>query len=322
MADEGGLGVAVLAYGGGGEFRPLIASLEAEGVPASAIVLVHNQAAPGEAPPGAPEGVEVIATGANPGYAGGMNVGVRRQLQRGAEQILVLTHDARLHPGALAALRGALAAQPGYGILGPALVLAGTDTPFSFGGVTDAWGANSHRKALPDVEFVRDVRTNSTCVVPCDWVDGGTMLVRRQVFERVGEFDERFWGYCEEADLCLRARRAGFEVGVVPEARADQEPGMGKRVGAWAYLITRNGIEYAGRAAGRRGVFGTTGQALMVLALNLARAALRRTHLRGGSAEEPWALAVGTWRGIVDRLRGRWGAPPPDLPGLGDVRSD
>ncbi|HSS32209.1 MAG TPA: glycosyltransferase family 2 protein [Solirubrobacterales bacterium] len=312
MADEGGLGIAVLAYGGGGEFRPLIASLEAEGVPASAIVLVHNQAAPGEAPPGAPEGVEVIATGANPGYAGGMNVGVRRQLERGVEQILVLTHDARLHPGALAALRSAAASAPRFGILGPALVLAGTDVPFSFGGFTDAGGANSHRKELP---------AGGGEVLACDWVDGGTMLVQRQVFERVGEFDERFWGYCEEADLCLRARRAGFEVGVVPAARADQEPGMGKRIGAWAYLITRNGIEYAGRARGLRGVVTSTLRALRVLALNLLRAGLRRTHLRPGSAAEPWALAVGTWRGIVDRFRGNWGAPPSDLPGLGDLRN-
>jgi N-acetylglucosaminyl-diphospho-decaprenol L-rhamnosyltransferase len=310
VANEEGLGVAVLAYGSGGEFRALIESLAAEGVPASAIVLVHNQAAPGEAPPSAPEGVEVVPTGANPGYAGGMNVGVRRLLERDVEQVLVLTHDARLRPGALAALRGAFAAQPRFGIVGPALVLPGTDVPYSFGGVTDAGGGNSHRKELPH---------DAGEVVACDWVDGGTLLARRQVFERVGVFDERFWGYCEEADLCLRARTAGFDVGVVPAAYADQDSGMGKRIGAWAYLITRNGIEYAKRARGMRGLVTVTMRSLWLVALNLLRAGLRRIHLRGGSPDEPWALAVGTWRGVVDRFRGRWGAPPADLPGIGDV---
>ncbi len=312
MANEDRLGASVLAYGGGGEFRALIDSLAAEGVAASSIVLVHNQAAPGEAPPSAPEGVEVVATGANLGYAGGMNAGVRRLLERGAEQILVLTHDARLHPGALAALRGAAASHPGFGILGPALVLTGTDVPYSFGGLTDAGGATSHLKELP---------AGAGEVLACDWVDGGTMLVRRQVFERVGEFDERFWGYCEEADLCLRAAGAGFEVGVVPAAKADQESGMGKRIGAWAYLITRNGIEYAGRARGRRGLVTITLRSLSIIALNLLRAGLRRAHLRPGSPDEPWALAVGTWRGGVDRFRGRWGPPPADLPGMGDLRN-
>jgi GT2 family glycosyltransferase len=158
-------------------------------------------------------------------------------------------------------------------------------------------------------------------ILACDWVDGGTMLVRRQIFERVGDFDERFWGYCEEADLCLRARNAGFEVGIVAAAKADQESGMGKRIGAWAYLITRNGIEYAGRARGVRGVATITLRSLSIVALNLLRAGLRRARLRPGSAEEPWALAVGTWRGAVDRFRGRWGPPPADLPGMGDLRN-
>jgi GT2 family glycosyltransferase len=312
VGNEDGLGVTVLAYGGGGEFRALIDSLQAEGVDATAIVLVHNQAAPGEAPPSAPDGVEVVPTGANLGYAGGMNVGVRRLLERGAEQLLVLTHDARLRPGALVALRGAAASQPAFGILGPALVLTGTDDPYSFGGVTDSGGATSHLKQLP---------AGAGEVLACDWVDGGTMLVRRQVFERVGEFDERFWGYCEEADLCLRARKAGFEVGVVAAARADQESGMGKRIGAWAYLTTRNGIEYAGRARGARGVATITLRSLTIVALNLIRAGLRRARLRPGGPAEPWALAIGTWRGAIDRFRGHWGPPPADLPGMGDLRN-
>lgn len=309
MANEG-LGVAVLAYGGGGEFAALIESLRGEGVGPEQIVLVHNAAAPGEAPPEAPAGVEVVATGGNPGYAGGMNAGVERLLARGCEELLLLTHDARLRPGALATLRGALADQPSYGVLAPALLVTGSEVPYSFGGVTDRDGATSHRKEPPAGE---------PQVVDADWVDGGTMLVRRAVFERVGSFDARFWGYVEEADLCLRARRAGFGVGVVPAARADQDSGAGKRPGAWAYLITRNGIEYAGRVAGRRGVAVSTGRALRIVATNLLRAALRRFGIRPGDPAEPWALAVGTARGVADRFRGRWGPPPPGLPGIGDV---
>jgi GT2 family glycosyltransferase len=252
----------------------------------------------------------VLPTGRNLGYAGGMNVGVSRLLERGAEQILLLTHDARLRPGALEALQAALAAQPRFGVLAPALVLSGTEVPFSFGGVTGPSGANSHRKAEPASE---------DGIAACDWVDGGTMLVRREVFERVGSFDERFWGYCEEADLCLRARRAGFAVGVVLGARADQEPGASKRLGAWAYLMTRNGIEYARRAAGLRGLLAMTASSAWIVALNLLRTGLRALRLRGGSPAEPWALAVGTARGALDRFRGHWGPPPPGLPGMGDL---
>jgi N-acetylglucosaminyl-diphospho-decaprenol L-rhamnosyltransferase len=304
------LGVLVLAYGAGREHDALLDSLAAEGVAAASILVVHNEATPGEAAPPVPAGVELARTGANLGYAGGMNFGLDLLLPRGYESILLLTHDARLRPGALAALRGARERSPRFGILGPALLLTGTETPFSFGGVTDREGANAHLKEAPPT---------SDGIAACDWVDGGSMLIGREVLERVGDFDARYWGYCEEADLCLRARRAGFAVGVVVAAQADQAPGAAKRPGAWAYLTTRNGIEYAERAVGARGLVAITARSALIVAINLARVALRRTGLREGSPAEPWALAVGTARGAVDRFRGRWGPPPADLPGLGDL---
>jgi N-acetylglucosaminyl-diphospho-decaprenol L-rhamnosyltransferase len=304
------LGVVVLAYGGGGEFDPLIDSLLAEGVPAASVLVVHNPAKPGEVAPGAPAGCEVVQTARNLGYAGGMNVGVEHLLGRGVGLALLLTHDARLRPGSLETLLAAAAAHPRFGVLAPALVLTGTETPYSFGGRTSVSGANSHRKEPP---------SGGEDVLPSDWVDGGTMLVKREVFERVGDFDERFWGYCEEADLCLRARRAGFSVGVVPAARADQAPGASKRLGAWAYLMSRNGIEYGRRAAGLRGLAARTAAAFWLVAVSLLRTTLRSLRLRPGVPAEPWALAVGTARGAVDRYRGRWGPPPPNLPGMGDL---
>jgi GT2 family glycosyltransferase len=306
------LGVAVLAYGDGGEFEPLIESLLAEGVPSTSILVVHNPARPGEAAPAVAPGCELIQTGRNLGYAGGMNVGVARLLERGAELLLLLTHDARLRRGALERLLAATALHSELGLIAPVLLLAGTETPYSFGGRTSASGGNSHRKEAPGGQATQDV-------LPCDWVDGGTMLVRREVFERVGDFDERFWGYCEEADLCLRARRGGFLVGVVASARADQSPGATKRLGAWAYLMSRNGIEYGRRAAGARGLVARTAAALWLVAFSLLRTALRGLRLRPGPAAEPWALAVGTARGAIDRYRGRWGPPPPNLPGMGDL---
>jgi N-acetylglucosaminyl-diphospho-decaprenol L-rhamnosyltransferase len=306
-----GLEAVVLAYGAGGRFEAVVAALRAEGLPAESILVVHNPAEPGEAPPPPPPGCRSLAAGRNLGYAGGMNLGIAAALERDPERLLLLTHDARLHPGALAALLAAARAEPGFGVLGPALVLAGTGTPFSFGGVTRASGTNAHRRESP--------ATAGSGVAACDWVDGGTMLISRPALERAGSFDERFWGYCEEADLCLRVRRAGFGAGVVPAALADQEPGGAKRPGAWSYLLTRNGAEYARRAVGRRGAATICLRACGFVAFDLLRCAGRA--LRRRDRAEPWATAVGTARGVLDFLRGRWGPPPPDLPGMGDLHN-
>lgn len=301
----------VLSYGAGGEYKPLLASLAAEGMPPQRVLVVHNPAAADEPDPALPPGYELLRASHNRGYAGGMNLGIERQLERGCELLLLLTHDARLHPGALAALLEAARAQPDFGLLGPALVFADTGEPFSFGGLSCTAGGVAHRGARPEGE---------DGIAACDWVDGGTVLIRAAVLERVGRFDERFWSYCEESELCLRARRAGFRVGVVLAAVADQAPGGPGRPGPWSYLMTRNGIAYAWRAAGLAGLARASGKAVFEVLLELARVAARGLRLRRGSPAEPWALAVGTARGLLDFYRRRWG-PPPLLPGSGDVRN-
>ncbi|MBI4832330.1 MAG: glycosyltransferase family 2 protein, partial [Candidatus Lindowbacteria bacterium] len=52
-----------------------------------------------------------------------------------------------------------------------------------------------------------------------DMVSGCALMIRREVFERIGQFDERFFCYFEEADLCFRARKAGYKVIAVPQSK-------------------------------------------------------------------------------------------------------
>jgi glycosyltransferase involved in cell wall biosynthesis/GT2 family glycosyltransferase len=306
---EASLRVVVLTYGTGAEHVPLLDSLLAEGLAADRVLVVHNPASPEEPDPALPAGCELLRASHNLGYAGGMNLGIERQLQRGGELLLLLTHDARLRPGALALLLEAAAAHERFGVLAPALLFTGTEAPFSFGGLTRANGTTWHRTERPPSE---------DGIAPCDWVDGGTMLLRAAALELTGGFDERFWSYGEEADLCLRVKRAGFEVGVVCDALADQSPGGPNRPGPWSYLMTRNGAAYAKRAAGRYGAAFVTVRAGYEASTELARAAVRALRLRRGSVADPWATAVGTLRGALDYHRRRWG-PPPSLPGAGDV---
>lgn len=307
-----GLGAVVLTHGEGDQHTALLEALLAAGIPPAAIVLVHNPTAPGQAPPQAPGGIEVLQSPRNVGYATGMNLGLATQLRRGAELLLILTHDTLFRGDGLKTLVETARANPGYGVLGPALVLAGGDVPFSYGGVVSASGASSHLKERPAAQ---------DGIAACDWADGGTLAVRAEVFERVGSFDERFWGYCEESDLCLRVRRAGLGVGVVLGSVAEQEPGAPKRLGVWSYLLTRNGAEFARRAVGLRGAVAALLRAAGSVAFNLARVPLRLVRRRPGGPREPWLLAVGTARGALDFLRRRWGPPPRNLPGMGDVEN-
>jgi N-acetylglucosaminyl-diphospho-decaprenol L-rhamnosyltransferase len=300
------LGAVVLAYGAGGEYRRVLDSLSEQEVAIARTIVVHNPSAPGERLPDPPAGCETIEASHNLGYAAGMNLGIERLLEEPPELVLVLTHDAALRAEALRRL--VAAAEPRFGVLGPALVFAGSQRPFSFGGTATPTGALGHRSRRP----------KEGPVAACAWVDGGTMLIRSEALSETGGFDERLWSYCEDADLCLRIRRAGFDVGVVVDAVAEQAPGAAKRPGPWAYLRARNGLAYAQRLAGARGVLAGLLRWGSLAASELARTLVRLTPLRPGDPAATWPVAVGTLRGIADFLRGRWGSPPP-LRGGGDL---
>ncbi len=140
------------------------------------------------------------------------------------------------------------------------------------------------------------------------------------MLDRVGTFDERFWGYCEESDLCLRARRAGWRVGVVLDAVAEQEPGGAEPAGGLELSPhPQRGRVRAARGRARGAPSPPSCAPPGTVALSLARVLLRTVRHRPGGPREPWLLAVGTARGAFDFLRGRWGPPPANLPGMGDV---
>ncbi len=296
------IGIVILAYGAGDLHLALLAALLDEGAAPEALVVVHNPASPADRPGGVP-GVALIRNRRNLGYAGAMNIGIRHQLARGARQVLLLTHDTRPRPGALAALARAAARAPEFGVLGPVLLFAGSERVFSYGGRTAADGSVGHVLDPPPGP-----------VAACDWIDGSAMLLRADAIERVGLLDDRFFMYFEETDLCLRMQRGGWSVGVAVDALAEQEPGRGRRIGAFTYLMTRNGTEYARSAAGLRGVAAAVQRVLLETLPHLG-AVVRRS----AAAAESRVVLAAMWLGLLDFARRRFGPPPARLAGLGDV---
>lgn len=304
------LGVVVLVYGSCDEHLPLLVALLEQGVAPTSIVIVHNPRVTTE--PAVAFGhsdVDVIRARTNRGYAAGMNLGIRHHLQRGASDLLLLTQDLRLSAGSVTALLEASDKAPDFGVLGPSMWWRGEGRPFSYGGIASRGGVVGHLDSRPP--------SGPHGIAECDWIDGAAMLVRSEALRVVGLLDERFFMYFEETDLCLRAAKAGWRIGVVLDARAEQIPGAGKRPGAYRYLLTRNGLAYARDLAGARGLAATFARRIGDgIELIMVRHNARLSPAVRSLARVEFAA---TWRGVVDYLLGRWGPPPPGLPGLGDV---
>jgi len=301
------LGVVVLTHADGAPSAELVTQLAAQGVTGDAVVLVHNGAAVNGC---THPGVHAIHPGRNLGYSAGMNVGIRHLLANNASHVLVLTHDVRLAAGTISRLGTAAAGAPTFGILAPELFRRPGE-PFSYGGVVEPGGRVRHLK--------RPAVAGTTRIGECDWADGAALLLNRRMLEQVGLFEERFFIYCEDADLALRGTQWGWRVGTVRDAVAFQAPGKRQRPGAYAYLMTRNGLDYRRRVAGTRGIAAGVYREARV-GTRLARLAVvpgGPASTRRSAREELLARAWGMTHFVV----GRWGPPPRRLPGLGDVDS-
>jgi len=155
---------------------------------------------------------EIIQMGENVGYVRAMNTGIRRALAAGAEYLLLINNDAVVRRGALPTMLSYLESNPSVGIVGPKILYHGTNIIWYGGGRYSAtWGYSTH----PGM----DSPDSGDCTdTPTDFVTGCIMLVRAEVFDRIGLLDESFWMYVEDLDLCLRARDAGLEVVYLPSA--------------------------------------------------------------------------------------------------------
>lgn len=179
-------------------------------------------------------GVCIIPTGRNFGYASGANVALRHWLGETDHEFSVIgAHDLHVEPGALLALLKVAQERPDFGVLGPVLT-----APFSSaGGVWTKKGAYQ----LP----LDESPTGQFWEV--DWISGTCMLLRRACAESVGFFDERLGSYCEDVDWCLRAKDAGWRVGVVGDAAV---LGLGSSSGHAGALIAANTIRLLRKRAG------------------------------------------------------------------------
>lgn len=161
----------------------------------------------------------------NLGFTGGNNRLIRDALAAGTapEYFLLLNPDTVVHPRALGALVGFMDAHPGAGIAGSLLLSPAGEvqaSPFRFIGVASE--LDRGMRLGPVSRLLRPwAVTMPTPSAPCavDWVSGASMIVRRSMLDQVGLLDEGLFTYFDDIDLCLRARRAGWETWFVPESR-------------------------------------------------------------------------------------------------------
>lgn len=291
-----GVAVVIVSFNTREHLRACLQHVLAEG--ASRVVVADNGSTDGSVEMVGSEftTVELDLDRSNPGYGAAANRGI---LRCDVEHVLLLNSDTRIGPGSLAALGAYLDAHPRAGVVGPRLsnedgTLQRSTFPFPAPLrpplLNDPLARAIARIPVARERYLATWSHTTPRVVP--YVIGAALAIRRAAFDEVGGFDESYFMYAEEVDLCWRLHASGWETHFAPVAdvvhvgRAStmqQRPAMLERsVLSTIHFYRRH---YSGRQL-RRALMAMRGALALRLLRDRARHALTTDTTRRGQLAE------------------------------------
>lgn len=277
----------VVHYRGLDDTLACVASLR-EHAPAATVFVIDNASPDGSGRElarrvGGDPGVEVLAMAQNLGFGGGCNRGIDAALARvpGLAHVLLLNPDARLHAGTLAGLLATASRHPDAGIVGCRIVDERGCLWFGHGRFPRWTLSRFHCKPPAGTEHATG------------FVSGALMLLDAGLLRAGLRFDERFFLYGEDADLCRRVQQQGRSLWVTQAVTATHRGGgsqrgervLGELTAAQLYWMTRSKVLLAARhlRPQERIVFAFVAAVLKPLAglLRFRRAGFLRPYFAG-----------------------------------------
>lgn len=238
--------VVVLNWNGWRDTQACIASLQSSNYPNFDLIVVDNGSTDGSQnhieayfP-----SINVLQTGANLGFGGGCNAGIRQALEQRFDYVWLINSDATVDANALTELVRVADDQALVGAVGS--VLYDADQPEQIqlwgGGKVYLWAGFSRHQTSP---------------AQLDFVSGASILIRREALEQVGLFDDQtFFMYWEDSDLGFRLRQAGWQLAVAEKSRVWHKlsASLGKGSCQLDTYFTRSGVRFLRRYARVPGV--------------------------------------------------------------------
>jgi N-acetylglucosaminyl-diphospho-decaprenol L-rhamnosyltransferase len=245
--------VVVVAYNSNATLRACVAPLAAD--PSIHVTVVDNRSPddPAHALDGQP--VTLIRADRNGGFGSGCNLGARGGR---AAWILFVNPDAVIGVAALQQLVAMGESDTTIGLVGPRIVDPDGTLDWTrrrFGRLRSSYAQAFYlHRVLPRATWTDEVERDPDVYEhdgPAEWLSGACMLVRRSAFEAVGGFDEGFFMYCEDMDLCRRLRYDGYEIRFAAHAVARHVGGTSAPRAQLRPVLAASRVRYARKHDGR-----------------------------------------------------------------------
>ncbi len=228
-------------------------------------------------PAGKISNLKFIQNEKNLGFSGGHNVAIRYALKNGADYIIILNNDTYVHENFLIELLKVAKDNDESGILSPKIYFA---PGFEYhkeryskndlgkvlwyaGGKMDWANVIAHHRGVDEVDVGQFDRTEQT-----ELATGCCMLIKREVLDKIGVLDDRYFLYYEDADLCMRAKNKGYKILYAPKSvmwhkNAGSTGGSGSVL--QDYYITRNRLLFGFNFSPIRSKFALFRESLFLL---------------------------------------------------------
>ncbi len=264
----------VVNWNGADDTLACLAALEAQTLPQDLAVFVVDNGSTDDSrdrigaylasrPADAPVRMRLIEAGANLGFAGGNNAGIRAAAELEPEFVWLLNNDTVAPPMTLDLLLRAAEATPEAGVIGSVLYYAHAPE------TVQAWGGGH---ILPSIAYATHY-TAPHILRANDYMTFASVLLRVTLLQEIGLLDDRYFMYYEDAEFCLRAQRAGWGMAVAFATAVLHKEGGSRGRGRSLRLeeaVAESGVRLS-REYGRFGLLG----AACFLALRSGKRALR-----------------------------------------------
>ncbi len=248
-----GWSAVVVNYNAGRHLAPCVGSLLADdSAGAVEVVVVDNASTDDSLSTLAGFDVSIVHSGSNLGYAAAANLGIAAT--RGPV-VAVINPDTLLAPGSAGAVFARLAIEPDLGAVGPRISNPDGSTYPSARrdpSTVDAIGHALLGAWIPRNPFTRRYReldVDPHRARDVDWLSGAAIWFRRSALDAVGGWDERYFMFLEEVDLCRRLRLGGWRIAYEPSAELVHEEGVSRAHHPYRMIVAhhRSAWRYARR---------------------------------------------------------------------------
>jgi N-acetylglucosaminyl-diphospho-decaprenol L-rhamnosyltransferase len=196
--------------------------------------------------------VTIVRPGTNLGYARAANLGIAAARH---DVVAVINPDAELRAGSAAAMLARFATDPLLGALGPRIREPGGGTYPSVRTMPTMAESAAHAllaPVWPGNPFTRRYRQEDEDPArarDADWVSGAAIWLRRRALDEVGGWDERFFMFLEDVDLCWRLRGAGWRVAYEPGAEVVHVEGVSRARRPYRSIVAhhRSALQFAAK---------------------------------------------------------------------------